>query len=283
MVKKVGQFLKQDFTLLDSRVNKFILIGSIGLYSFFFLSAYTPFNINQWANYFYWEYNLLGVVVISISQFALRPILGLKTFRYYSLILWGLFEIFLMGSLLHFFYAVPFDKISDKIYDYLHTLWIVGLVAGVPYVLVIFYLLFREKISDFKNIEKNTFGVDTTKSNKLLTITGENDKVVLAIKYHQLLYVKSAGNYLELYYLKGETLAKELVRARLKELEKKIIDTNVVKVHRSYMVNVRHISSLKKTKKSYELIVQHIPDVTIPVSCGFKGSFEEALEQKVSR
>lgn len=221
MIKKAGQFLKQDFTLLDSRINKLILIGSIGLYSFFFLSAYTPFNINQWANYFYWEYNLLGVVVISISQFVLRPILGLKTFRYYSLILWGLFEIFLMGSVLHFFYAVPFDTISDKIYDYFHTIWIVGLVAGVPYVLVIFYLLFREKISHFKDIEKNTFGVDTAKSNKLLTITGENDKVVIAIKYHQLLYVKSAGNYLELYYLKGEKLAKELVRARLKELEKK--------------------------------------------------------------
>lgn len=282
MVKKVGQLLKQDFTLLDSRVNKLILIGFIGLYSAFFLSVYTPFNINQWGSNYYFRYVLLGITIVSISQFVLRPIFGLKTFKYYSLILWGLFEIFIMASALHVLYAIPFDTTSDKIYDYLHTIWIVNLVAAVPYVLVIFYLLFREKISDFKDIEKKTFGVDTAKSNKLLTIKGENEKVVLAIKYHQLLYVKSAGNYLELYYLKGEKLAKELVRARLKELEKKIIDTNVVKVHRSYMVNVRHISSLKKTKKSYELIVQHIPDIVIPVSTGFKSSFEEALEQKVS-
>ncbi len=282
MIEKVGQFLKQDFTLLDSRINKLILIGFIGLYSVFFLSVYTPFNINHWGNNYYFRYVLLGITIVSISQFVLRPIFGLKTFKYYSLILWGLFEMFIMASVLHLLYAIPFDTISDKVYDYLHTIWIVNLVAAVPYVLVIFYLLFREKISDFKAIEKNTFGVGTAKSNKLLTITGENDKVVLAIKYHQLLYVKSAGNYLEFFYLKGEKLAKELVRARLKELEKKIVDTNVVKVHRSYMVNVRHISSLKKTKKSYELIVQHIPDIVIPVSTGFKGSFEEALKQKVS-
>jgi LytTr DNA-binding domain-containing protein len=282
MIKKAGQFLKQDFTLLDSKINKLILIGFIGLYSAFFLSVYTPFNINHWGNNYYFRYVLLGTIVVSISQFVLRPIFGLKTFKYYSLILWVLFEMFIMASVLHFLYAIPFDTISDKIYDYLHTIWIVNLVAAVPYVLVIVYLLFREKISDFKDIEKNTFGVDTAKSNKLLTIKGENDKVVLAIKYHQLLFVKSAGNYLELYYLRGEKLAKELIRARLKELEKKIVDTNVVKVHRSYMVNVRHISSLKKTKKSYELIVQHIPDIVIPVSTGFKSSFEKALEQKVS-
>ncbi len=282
MIEKVGQFLKQDFTLLDSRINKLILIGFIGLYSAFFLSVYTPFNINQWGSNYYFRYVLLGITIVSISQFVLRPIFGLKTFKYYSLILWGLFEMFIMASALHVLYAIPFDTISDKVYDYLHTIWIVNLVAAVPYVLVIMYLLFRKKISDFKDIEKNTFGANTAKSNKLLTITGENDKVVLAIKYHQLLCVKSAGNYLEFFYLKGEKLAKELVRARLKELEKKIVDTNVVKVHRSYMVNVRHIASLKKTKKSYELIVQHIPDIVIPVSTGFKGSFEEALEQKVS-
>ena len=283
MIKKIGQYLKQDFSLLDSRINKFILIGFIGLYSVFFISVYTPFNINHWENNYYYRYVLLGTIIVSISQFVLRPIFGLKTFKYYSLILWALFEMFIIATALHILYAIPFDQISDKIYDYLHTIWLVNVVTAVPYALVVIYLSFKEKLSDFKKIERNTFGVDTTKSNKLLTITGENDKVVLAIKYHQLLVVKSVGNYLEFYYLKGENLAKELVRARLKELEEKIVDTNVIKVHRSYMINVRYISSLKKTKKSYELIVQHIPDLVIPVSSGFKSSFEEALEQKVSR
>ncbi|EAR01505.1 LytTR family DNA-binding domain-containing protein [Maribacter sp. HTCC2170] len=282
MLKEINQFLRQDFTLLNGPVNKAILVVFIGLYSAFFLSVYSPFNINQWENNFYWKYVLLGITVISVSQYVLRPIFGLKTFKVYSLILWGLFEMLLMATILHLMYAIPFQTLNDNLYDYLHTIWIVSLVATVPYVLIVLYLAFKEKLSAIKEKEKNISGVFPNPGDKLLTITGENDKVILAIKYHELLYVKSAGNYLELYYLKGGSPTKELVRERLKELEKKIANTNVVKVHRSYLVNVRHISSLKKTKKSYEIIVQHIPDVIIPVSSGFKASFEEALKQKVS-
>lgn len=282
MFKEINQFLKQDFFLLNSAFNKAILIGFIGLYSAFFIGAYSPFNINQWGISFYLEYIILGIAVITVSQFLLRPIFGFKKFKVYSLILWGIFEMLLMAFVLFMIYSPAFDNWSDRIYDYLDTIRIVGLVVTVPYLLVVLYLAFKEKLSAIKDDGKNIPGAFPNKGDKLLTITGENDKVILAIKYYQLLYIKSAGNYLELYYLKGEKLAKELVRGRLKELEKKIVNTNVVKVHRSYLVNVRHISSLKKTKKSYEIIVQHIPDVIIPVSSGFKASFEEALKQKVS-
>ncbi|MCP4976640.1 MAG: LytTR family transcriptional regulator [Maribacter sp.] len=284
MFKEIGQFLKQDFTLLDSTINKLILIGFIGLYSAFFISVYTPFNINTWGQNSYMKYVLLGIAVISFSQFVLRPVFGFKTFNNSTLILWGIFELIVMATVLHLAYApsTASNTFEANFFDYLDTIRIVILVATIPYVLVVLYLVFKEKLSTLKDLKDNSQGTIINKGDKLLTLTGENNKVILAIKYHQLLYVKSAGNYLELYYLKGENLAKELVRERLKELEKKIINTNVVKVHRSYLVNVRHISSLKKTKKSYEIIVQHIPDVIIPVSSGFKASFEEALKQKVS-
>lgn len=282
MLKEINDFLKQDFNLLNSIFNKLILIAFIGLYSAFFIGAYSPFNINQWGISFYLEYILLGIAVITISQFILRPIFGFKDFKIYSLILWGVFEMLLMAFAFFMIYSPSYDNLSDRVYDYLDTIRIVGLVATVPYVLVVLYLGFREKLSTLKDVEKGSSGSFPDSGNKLLTIIGESNKVILAIKYHQILYIKSAGNYLEFYYLKGEKLTKDLVRGRLKEIEERISNTNVVKVHRSYLVNVRHISSLKKTRKSYEIIVQHIPEVVIPVSTGYKASFEEALKQKVA-
>jgi len=283
-MKEFNRFIRQDFALLDSVLNRIILIGFIGVYSAFFISVYTPFNINHWGQNLYLKYVLIGIAVLTVSQFVLRPIFGLRTFTYYRLIFWGLFELFIMASALHFVFApgTASNTFEANLLDYLDTIRIVGLVAIVPYVLVILYLSFNKKMSTFKEAEKIISGVFSNSEHKLLTFTGENDKVHLAIKYNQLLCVKSAGNYLELYYLKGETLTKELVRERLKELEKQIEDTHVVKVHRSYLVNVSHISSLKKTKKSYELILQYIPDIVIPVSAGFKTSFEAALKHNVS-
>ena len=284
MTPEIGKFLKQDFDLLDSARHKLFLIGFIGLYSAFFINAYTPFNINNWGQNSYFKYVMLGVFIISITQFALRPLFGLKTFKFYSLMLWAIFELFIMATVLHLVYAPTphVDTFEAHFLDYLDTIRIVLLVATVPYTLVILYLMFRKRISSIKEMEQGIFSNSDNAGDKLLTITGENDKVVLAIKQDQLLCIKSAGNYLELYYLNGEKLAKELVRARLKELEEKMANTSIVKVHRSYMINSQHISSLKKTKKSYELIMQYIPDIIIPVSVGFKGSFEEALRQNTS-
>jgi DNA-binding LytR/AlgR family response regulator len=123
-------------------------------------------------------------------------------------------------------------------------------------------------------------GVD--KGNELLVINGENNKVILAIKYPKLVYIKSAGNYLEMFYLKGEKLTKELVRMSFKELEGKINDPNVIRIHRSYMINTIHISSFKKTKKGYALHMQNCTEEVIPVSSGYKEAFEHILDQRMS-
>ena len=237
--------------------------------------------MEQWDNVSSSGYVASGTVVLLASQFVLRRVFGLQKFKVYSLVLWGIVDLLLIAFAMYIAFGPELHTLKEKFLEYLITLKFVGLIIAGPYTAFIWYLWLRQKIASIKVAQNNTLASPSNSGDQLLTIMGENEKVILAIKYQQLLFVKSAGNYLELYYLKGEKMAKELVRERLKELEKKIGATNVVKVHRSYLVNVRHISSLKKTRKSYELMVQHIPDIIIPVSSGFKQSFEEALKQKV--
>ncbi|MFK5973173.1 MAG: hypothetical protein QM485_07815 [Flavobacteriaceae bacterium] len=85
-MKKLRDLLKQDFTALDSIINRLLLIGFIGLYSAFFIGIYKPFNINLWGIGFYFEYVILGIIVIITSQLILRPFFGFKTFKLYSLL-----------------------------------------------------------------------------------------------------------------------------------------------------------------------------------------------------
>ncbi len=101
MFKEINQFLKQDFTLLDSTINKLLIVSLIGLYSAFFIYVYTPFNINTWGQNSYMKYGLVGIAVISFSQLILRSIFGSKTFKNHTLIFWGIFELFIMATVLH--------------------------------------------------------------------------------------------------------------------------------------------------------------------------------------
>lgn len=223
-------------------------------------------------------YVLIGVAVLLLSQIPFRRILGFQKFKLYQLVLWGFGEILVMTFFIYLAYGPEFPTISEKLDEYILTLKYVCLILLCPYILLVWYLAFRQEFSSYKEVAANSLALDHNMSKELLTITGENNKVILAIHYDQLLYVKSSGNYLDIYYLKGETASKELVRVSLKELEAKITDSSIVRIHRSYMVNKHKISSFKKTRKGYKLIVQHSPDEILPVSLGYKEKFEEALE-----
>lgn len=277
----ITNILKQNLPYLDSSRNKMMLIGFLIFFIFIFLSVYAPFNMNQWGESHYLAYVGIGGGVLVLTQFLLRPLFGFKKIKVSSLILWGTVEVLLITIGIYLAYSPPLDTFYEKIDEFYRTARYIVLIMVGPYILFIWYLGLNHKFSSFKELKPNSLS-HVENSKDLLTITGENNKVHLAINYDQLLYIKSSGNYLDIYYLKGEIASKELVRVSLKELEANITDSSIVRIHRSYMVNKHKISSFKKTRKGYKLIVQHSPDEILPVSLGYKDKFEEALELNVS-
>lgn len=271
--------LCQPLPFLDSSINKLQLIGFTSIYTIFFLFVFVPFNLNDWKENSL-GYITIGAIVLLCSQFIVRPIFGFKNLKIYSLLLIFALELLLITFIIYLIYGPSFPTFSAKFNEYLVTLKHTSLTLSIPYFIFIWYLNLRHKMSFYKEAENNKIQALLSPSNELLTITGENNKTILAIKYHQLLYVKSAGNYLELFYLKNDKIAKELVRASLKELEANINYSNVIRVHRSYMINTQHISSYKKTRKGYAILIDSIPDTIIPVSYGFKSVFETAVHKK---
>ncbi|WP_136467725.1 LytR/AlgR family response regulator transcription factor [Flagellimonas onchidii] len=275
-MKDFTAILLQRTPYLDSTRNRLILIGFVGLFSLAFLLVYVPFNINQWGKSLIHEYILLGSAILLTTQFGVRRLLKLNNFKLYSLVLFGVFEILLISYVFHLMYLPELEAFSEKWDDFLTSVRQVGLVTVVPYVLVLIYFWVIEKVNKVTELE-NKIDISKQGSNSMLVIKGENDKIILAIKYGQLLYIKSAGNYLELYCKKGEKVVRELVRSSLKELEDKIEDSSIIRIHRSYMVNIAHLASVKKTRKGYSLSVKHMPEETLTVSSGYRENFKAHL------
>lgn len=278
---KIIRFLNQPLPFLDSTKNKLQLIGFTAIYTIIFLYVFVPFNLDDWGDNTL-GYIAIGVLVILCSQFVLRPLFGFRKLKAYSLIIIFLIELLTITYIIFLIYGPIFPSFTEKVQEYLMTLKHTSLIISIPYFLFVGYLNLRHKMSFYKEADNNKIQSATDSNNELLTIKGENNKTVIAIKYHQLLFVKSAGNYLELFYLIGEKTVKELVRGKLKELEENMNHQNVIRVHRSYMINVEHISSYKKTRKGYAILIDNFPDTEVPVSSGFKPFFEEVVVQKKS-
>lgn len=277
-MKAIINILFQKAPYLDSARNRLFHIGFLSIFTAVFLSVYSPFNMSEWGGNIF-GYVLIGTSVSFISQFPLRYLLGLKHLHLYQLLLLAAFEFILITLLLYLIYGVEYIAIDQKLGEFLVTLKFVCLILVGPYLLSVWFLAGRQK-TVLSNEPLQSKELD--KNPALLSIKSDTNKVLLAIRYDQIIFFKSSGNYVDIYYLKGEKATKELVRISLKELESIIEDATILRVHRSYLVNKNMISSFKKTRKGYELIVKHVLEEAVPVSLGYKESFEESMELKLS-
>lgn len=101
-------------------------------------------------------------------------------------------------------------------------------------------------------------------SNGFINISSENEKDQLLVKRDNLLFVKSDGNYIEVFHRSSQKTIKNLFRKTLKELEtEQLSNPYLFRCHRSYMINPSKIEQVSKSKGKLEI---HISDTIIPVS-----------------
>ena len=102
------------------------------------------------------------------------------------------------------------------------------------------------------------------KSVELIQLMGENGKLELQLVPEELIFLKSEGNYVEVYYGIGQP-EKKLIRNRLKSLGKQLPNGWFIQCHKSYVVNKHSIVSVKGNARNFELQLRGVPDM-IPVS-----------------
>ncbi len=130
-----------------------------------------------------------------------------------------------------------------------------------------------------KNIRKaNDLNRSITKSTVIDNgIAGRGNLKVdnLEIDFDHLLFAKSEGNYLEIY-LQDKNPNKMLVRFTLKELEV-LLSTypNIIKTHRSYLVNSNYIENITGNAQGYQL---HLKNYVVPVSRNLIASFNSRIK-----
>jgi len=67
-------------------------------------------------------------------------------------------------------------------------------------------------------------------------------------------------HYCTIYHLAGEVLRETEVKCSLKKMADLLIDSSVVHVHRSCMVNLLHIVKIDRIPRSYALHLKHTPE-----------------------
>lgn len=111
-------------------------------------------------------------------------------------------------------------------------------------------------------------------------------KVVITAKHEQfsidpetLLYVMADGNYVEVFERTEQGVQRHLRRIPLRSLEAQLANrTQIMQVHRAYLVNVRAIEQITGNAQGYQLRISGTEHL-VPVSRSFMDSFNRAISQ----
>jgi len=122
------------------------------------------------------------------------------------------------------------------------------------------------QINDHFNKNSNQEKLIATKE---ILLTAENGKDSFGLQIEDLCYIQSADNYAEIFYLKNKEQKKEILRNSLQRLEDQIHtqikDSNIIRCHRSFLVNLDQVRSISGNAQGYKLHLDLCED-PIPVS-----------------
>jgi Response regulator of the LytR/AlgR family len=280
--------LDQRFLILNSSVNKIIFISLVTLISLLFMYTFVPFNINRWyedASKFdlfkiFSIFSLAGTFTLLLTQFGLRKWLRIEYLTYGQYFFWFLGEILILT-----FGIMGCDWLLNNhpdlsVSNYLDTFNYTILIAIPPYVISLLILFGAQQYKLAHNLSLVATEHKALSDN--LLIGDENGKIILTLHPNNVLFFKSEDNYVDVHYLLGGEVKTELIRTTLKKIESTCSYSGLIRVHRSYTINIKTVSSSKKTHKGYVLQFDPLPDLQIPVSASHQKQFEQYLSSTSS-
>jgi hypothetical protein len=124
----------------------------------------------------------------------------------------------------------------------------------------------KKLLSDTHLMQSKLKQFSESYSNKHIEIVSDNESDNFRIQVSEIVYAKSADNYVEIGYHDEGIVKKKMVRNTLRNVELQLAEfNNFIRTHRTSLVNIQYIDKLNKNFNSYWLSLDKTKE-TVPVS-----------------
>lgn len=252
-----------------NKANIVRLILWTALFALVFINIYKPFSSSIWyavSEFKFFVFSsliiLTGVLVVVLSRIIMyywgrkRPI----TTRAYAI--WIVLEIFFM-ALFYTIYTLVLNPEREYMDVFNDSVVNTTLVLLLPYSVLHLYFSYKEKERQLRLLEEDRAEAATHQS--VFSFYDEKNELRLSVKRSNLLYLESADNYVCVWYLNKGQVTKFMLRNSLKAIEEGLADSNILRCHRSFMVNFDQVKVIRREKEGIylELGIEKVPDIPI--------------------
>lgn len=255
----------------------------VSIFAIVFINLYKPFNSDTWIDgnkitttlYFLWSIVLvcIGMIVVAISRvvmyrFSRRPNHEITIIKYIG---WVFVELLLLSGAFTILALIVQGNLrlptNDPVEIYINAIKNTICILFIPYILCILFFSYQERSAKLKELMNENIGF---KSSSLISIRDSRGVLQLSVAKENLIYIESADNYICIWYIKNEQLKKQLMRITMKDISEQLADTNIVRCHRSYMVNLDLVKVMRREKENLflELGVPNVKEIPISRTYG---------------
>lgn len=272
-------YLNRPYSFFESRKFRLRLAFGASLFIFLFLVITRPFGLYhiQFKVLFLYSalYALVTLLVLLFLTFLVQPVL-FKQFNIWKTFVWNICILFVIG-VVNCIVVTTINNIKPDIKllinFQLYTMTPGVLISAFAY-LIYHVLILRKELTRKLN--------ESFKTNNKLHVGQKSESSVIGlngIHNDKLIYITSADNYIDVFYFEEGQVRHKLIRSTLDNAEQTFNDIeNITRCHRSFIVNLCHVSGIRGNAAGYRLKLQGLIK-EIPVSRKYVGNIPSIISQ----
>jgi LytTr DNA-binding domain len=277
------KFLNKPYPFNDDLKHNAKIILFISLGVLVFLLIFQPIKIDSFStrDIFYLFTGLaISTFLILCVNLLILPSLFPKLF-YNNIwnikreIIWNLWIMFSISTSNLLFYTKLFGLFDIGFSD-IGRILLLGFLPVSALIVINQDRLFRSHLKSAQELNKKLMD-SKIKKEKLVHFESDYKKDKLSILPSSLILIKSADNYIEIYFESEGGIKNQMIRSSLKRAGETIKEFDfIIRCHRTYIVNTNHIKEIEGNSQGYKLYFERL-GFTAQVSQKYINSFKETI------
>ena len=278
MLQRIKDKLNQPFPFyFNTQRGNFILLLAIVAFVAIFMYFFEPRGNEPAYNEFVqiFGYSLITAIVLACGHF-LAPLMwthffDIERFTFGKYLLVNIVLIEIVTLLIHPFNQFVVWPDTDYcsaclLYDH-RTTYLVAFIILLPASYMIKAWVLSQNLQLAQETNEGLLRQKKEKphalSNKVVIATDTSE--TLALLPEDFLYAEAQDNYVQIYWRRENDTQSKMLRLSISRLEEQLTVPNIVRTHRSYMVNLEKVSQVKGNSNGLRLALEG-QEFEVPVS-----------------
>ncbi|MDF1560000.1 MAG: LytTR family DNA-binding domain-containing protein [Bacteroidales bacterium] len=240
-------------------------------FALLFLNLYTPFGVATWFEaskptllLYASGVILAGVLVVAVSRIIMYQFVRRGgTLRIWHYLVWVAAEILAMALFFTLFEVVILHDQRPIAELLVRSVQNTSLTLLLPYTFLWLWFSWRDSKMKLTGFMEQP---DLTGQKPMIPLRDEKGVLRMSLKRSDILWIQGSDNYVTIWYQARSKVSRFMLRNTLRAMEDELKQEQIIRCHRSYLVNIDKVKLIRREKDGLMLELDTAPPSVIPVS-----------------